>query len=147
MLSAPLALAQTTEAPLPILDKRNLEKPRPKPPFSLTGTWTLKRDPANGGFEFLPLPQLTPAARTEYDAMKKALADGKAYKDDAALCWPAGMPRWLTRVWPIQMIQLPTAIVGIQGLFNSVRWIYLDGRGHADPEVAERSYNGDSIGR
>jgi hypothetical protein len=133
--------------PLGIFEKANLDKPRPKPPFDLTGTWTLKKDPANGVASFLPLPKLTPAAQAVYDRSVKAAAQGKALEDDTGLCWPAGMPRWWTRVWPIEFMQYPTAIIAIQGLFNAPRWIYLDGRGHANPDLSEATYSGDSVGR
>jgi hypothetical protein len=53
----------------------------------------------------------------------------------------------MTRVWPIAMIQLPTAIYMVSGFMNSVRMIYLDGRGHTDPDIVVRSFNGESIGR
>jgi len=45
------------------------------------------------------------------------------------------------------MIQLPTAIFMISELMNSMRIVYLDGRKHTDPEIAVRSFNGESIGR
>jgi hypothetical protein len=133
--------------PLGVFEKENLAKPRPKPPFDLTGTWTLKIEPATGGFNFLPLPKLKPEAQALYDAGQKANAEGKAFRDDTGACWPAGMPKWWTRVWPIQFMQYPTVIVAIQGLFNPVRWFYLDGRGHADPDIREPTYNGDSVAR
>ncbi len=133
--------------PLGVFEKKNLNIRRPKAPFDLTGTWTLDRDPASGGFNFLPLPKLKPPAQALYDEGVKANAQGKAFMDDTGLCWPAGMPKWWTRVWPIQIMQYPTVIVGIQGLFNSTRSIYLDGRGHANPDLIEQTYNGDSVGR
>jgi hypothetical protein len=133
--------------PLGAFDKANLDKPRPKPPFDMTGTWRMVRDKSTGDFRFEPLPKLTPAAQAEFDANASANAAGKAYKDDTGQCWPAGMPRWLTRVWPIEFLQYPTVIVGIQGLFNAPRWIYLDGRGHASLDIAEPTYSGDSVGR
>jgi hypothetical protein len=49
-------------------------------------------------------------------------------------------------VWPNQTIQLPTMIVMTQMLKHEIRWIYIDGRGHADPEIKPPSYSGDSIG-
>ena len=52
----------------------------------------------------------------------------------------------MTRVWPIAMIQMPTAIYMISGFMNSIRIIYLDGRPHTDPDVVVRSFNGESIG-
>ena len=52
----------------------------------------------------------------------------------------------MTRVWPFQIIQTPKVIIMIVGLMNRVRWIYLDGRPHTDPEVSELTFNGDSVG-
>jgi hypothetical protein len=135
--------------PLGALSKDNLAKPRPRPPFDLTGNWmyspAMNRD--NGVFQYLPLPKLKPAARASYDAAQAAIASGKAYKNDEGACWPAGMPEMMTRVWPNQTIQLPTMILMIQMLKEEPRWIYLDGRPHADPEIKPPSYSGDSIGR
>jgi len=53
----------------------------------------------------------------------------------------------MTRVWPIAMIQLPTAIYMISEFMNSLRIVYLDGRQHTDPDIAVPSFNGESIGR
>ena len=138
------------------LSRANLNKPnQKKPPFDLTGTWLFairnskssEYNRSNGGFEFYPLPKLTPAAQAEYDAKEKAAKEGKAYKDDTRDCYPPGMPRLMTRVWPIQIMQYPSVIIMVDGLFNRVRWIYLDGRPHTDPEITELTFNGDSIGR
>ena len=134
-------------APPNVLDPANLAKPRPKAPFDLTGTWRMVRDPANGGFEFMPVPKFTAAAQASVDARDKALAEGKTYKDDTASCYPAGMPRFMTRVWPIQFIQLPTMVLVIQGLENKVRWIYTDGRKRTPPDDVIPSFNGESLGR
>ena len=128
-------------------DKDNLEKARPAPPFDLTGTWQMRNDPKTGGFNFIPLAKFTPAGQKVWDAYNEMLAKNGEYYDDAGHCWPSGMPRWLTRFWPIQYFQYPTVIVGIQALLNSNRWIYLDGRGHADPDITAPTYNGDSIAR
>ena len=57
------------------------------------------------------------------------------------------MPVIMTRVWPIAMIQLPTAIYMISEFMNSLRTIYLDGRPHTDPDIVVRTFNGESIGR
>ena len=123
----------------------NLAKPRPKPPFDLTGTWlhggeSERFDPP-AGFK------LTPEAQKHYDAAQKATKEGKIYRNDIGLCWPAGMPIMMTRVWPVSMIQLPTSVFMISELMNSLRIVYLDGRTHTDPDIAVRSFNGESIGR
>jgi hypothetical protein len=126
----------------------NLAKPRAKPPFDLTGTW-LHGGGANNGFQFAPPPgfKLTPEAQVHYDAAQKAQAEGKVYRDDIGQCWPAGLPVIMTRVWPIAMIQLPTAIYMVSEFMNSLRIVYLDGRPHTDPDIVVPSFNGESIGR
>jgi len=136
------------EAPqLGALAPANIAKPRPKPPFDLTGTW-LHGGGQNNGFRFSPPPgfKLTPASQVHYDAARKAQAEGKAYHDDIGQCWPAGLPVIMTRVWPIAMIQNSTTIFMVSGFMNSLRIIYLDGRKHTDPDVVVRSFNGESIG-
>jgi hypothetical protein len=124
----------------------NLAKPRPKAPFDLTGTWL--HGGSEGGFRFAPPPgfKLTPQAQVIYDEAKKAQAEGKVYHDDIGQCWPSGLPILMTRVWPIAMIQLPTVIYMVQELMNTMRFIYLDGRPHTDPDLAVPSFNGESIG-
>ena len=123
----------------------NIAKSRPKAPFDITGSWLHggegERFDPPAGFK------LTPEAQKHYDAAQQATKEGKLYRNDIGLCWPAGVPIMMTRVWPIAMIQLPTAIYMISGLMNSLRIVYTDGRPHTDPDVAVRSFNGESIGR
>jgi hypothetical protein len=141
---------QQAESPFPMgaLAPDNLSKQHPKPAFDITGTW-LHAMGQNNPFRFSPPPgfKLTPAGQAQYDAAQKAAKEGKVYRDDIGQCWPAGLPVLMTRVWPIAMIQKPTAIYMISGFMNSVRIVYLDGRKHTDPDVVVRSFNGESIGR
>src|SRR5207237_4929727 len=144
MSAADLSAQFQPPGSLGALAPANIAKPRPKPPFDLTGAWlhggeSERFDPP-AGFK------LTPEAQKHYDAAQQATKEGKIYRNDIGLCWPAGMPIMMTRVWPISMIQLPTAIFMIQELMNSLRVIYLDGRSHTDTEIAVRSFNGESIG-
>jgi len=126
------------------LAPENLAKPRPKAPFDITGVWL-----HNGNERFDPPAgfELTPEAKVHYDAAAKATAEGKLYRNDIGLCWPAGLPIMMTRVWPITMIQMPTAVYMISELMNSLRVVYLDGRPHTNPDIAVPSFNGESIGR
>jgi hypothetical protein len=126
----------------------NLAKPRPKAPFDLTGMWLHGGGPDND-WRFTPPPgfKLTPAAQAHYDAAQQAAKEGKVYRDDIGQCWPAGLPLIMTRVWPVAMIQLPTAIYMISEFMNSLRVVYMDGRPHTDPDIAVPSFNGESIGR
>ncbi len=132
---------------LSALAPANLAKPRPKAPFNLTGTWFVDLSKGFSSWMFgPPYPKLLPAAQAEVDAAAAATKKGEAYKDYIGQCYPAGMPVIMTRVWPIAMIQLPTAIYMISGFENALRIIYLDGRPHSDPDVVVRSWNGESIG-
>ena len=142
--------AQQSAAPAPTaaLAPANLAKPRPKAPFDLTGVWLHANAPDNP-FRFSPPAgfKLTPAAQVHYDAARKAQAEGKVYHDDIGQCWPAGLPLIMTRVWPIAMMQYPTAIYMVSEFMNSLRVVYMDGRTHVDPDLVVPSWNGESIGR
>jgi hypothetical protein len=138
--------APAVQEPLSALSPANLAKPRPKAPFDLTGTW--QHDGRANTWRFVPETfTLTPQAQVHYDLGVKALKEGGVYRDDIGQCWPAGMPLIMTRVWPIAMIQVPTAIYMVSGFMNSLRVIYLDGRQHTDPDLVVRTFNGESIGR
>jgi hypothetical protein len=134
--------------PIGALAPENLNRPRPEAPFDLTGTWFVDLDATPASWRFgPPYPEFTEAAQVHIDASQAATADGKVYRDDIGQCWPAGMPLIMTRVWPIAMIQVPTAIYMISGFMNSLRVIYTDGRPHTPEDIVVRSFNGESIGR
>ncbi len=166
MLSAVPALAQGTRAPGPLsadaLDKLvpkhpgylgalapdNLKKPRPKPPFDVTGTWFV--DLSQGFNKFMfgpPYPKFLPQAQKDFDEGQRAAAARVPYRDAIGQCFPAGMPMIMTRVWPHAFIQLPTAIYMVSGFTNAFRVIYLDGRAYTDPDTVIHTYNGESIGK
>jgi hypothetical protein len=123
------------------LAPENLNMERPAPPFDLTGTWYI-----DGEWRFLPLPEFTPAAQEMLDLAAEYRAQGITFNDPTGKCWPPGMPIVMTRVWPIHMIQLPTAIVMISNFEDQVRWIFMDGREHTDPDLYAPTYNGESMG-
>jgi hypothetical protein len=140
-----LAAQFSSPGSLGVLAPANIAKPRPKAPFDLTGTWLHggegeRFDPPAGA-------KFTPRGQKEFDAAAAATKEGKVYKNDIGLCWPAGVPIMMTRVWPIQMIQLPTSVFMISELMNSLRIVYMDGRPHSDPDIVVPSFNGESIGR
>src|SRR5262245_3572619 len=138
----------SAQGQLGALSRANLAKAHPKAPFDLTGTWLHNGQGDPNGWRFVPQTfKLTPEAQVHYDASQKAAKEGKVYRDDIGQCWPAGMPLIMTRVWPIAMIQLPTAIYMTSAFMNSMRIIYLDGRAHSDPDVVVPSFNGESVGR
>jgi hypothetical protein len=123
------------------LAPENLKKHKGDAPVDLTGTYMI-----NGEWRFLPLPDLKPRAQKLYELSKKYEKEGKTFNNAVGRCWPPGMPIMMTRVWPIHIIQLPTAVVIISNFENQVRWIYTDGRDHTDPDIVVPTYNGESIG-
>ena len=130
------------------LAPENLNKPRPAPPFSVTGTWFV--DLREGFSKFLfgpPYPKFYAEGREALIEAPKYEARNETYRDAIGQCYPPGMPMIMTRVWPHAFIQLPTAIYMISGFNNSVRAIFLDGREHSDPDLVVPSYNGESVGR
>jgi hypothetical protein len=130
------------------LAPENLAKPRPAPPFDVTGTWFV--DLSEGFARFLfgpPYPKFYAPGREALVEAARAQAEGRTYRDAIGQCYPPGMPMLMTRVWPHAFIQLPTAVYIISGFNNSVRTIFLDGRGHSDADLVVPSYNGESIGR
>jgi hypothetical protein len=134
-------------APLGALAPDNLHRVRPAAPFDLTGTWFIDLSNGFDSWKFgPPYPRFKPHAQSELDAATAAERSGHGYKDYIGQCYPPGLPTIMTRVWPIAMIQLPTAIYMISGFENSLRIIYLDGRPHLDPDVVVRSWNGESVG-
>ena len=144
----PQPQAPPPDSPLSALAPANLSKSRPAAPFNLTGNWFIDNSPGIQGWLFGPatIPKLKPEAQKHRDAYVKAIADGKVYRDDIGQCWPAGVPIIMTRVWPIAMIQLPTAVYMISEFMNSMRVVYLDGRTHTDPDLVVRTFNGESVG-
>src|SRR5580692_6425283 len=129
------------------LAPQNLHKARPKPPFDMTGTWFVNLRHGFADFMFgPPYPEFFEPAKQAMVEAAAARAAHKSYRDSIGECFPAGMPMIMTRVWPTDIIQLPTAVFMTFGFTNSFRVIYLDGRKHTDPDIAISTYNGESIG-
>ena len=132
------------------LDPDNLARERPAPPFDLTGVWQFRGEDqwrANyGSYEFKPMPELTPKGQAFYDAYMEAAAQGDRYFDPTAACYPAGMPRLMTRYGSLMMLQVPTAIFMVSRLSNEYRVIYLDGRDRLPDSRLDRNWSGESLG-
>jgi hypothetical protein len=141
-------LAQAHDGFLGALAPENLAKPRPKPPFDVTGTWFVNLRRSFADFRFgPPYPEFFEPGQTALREAEEARVKGVPYRDAIGQCFPAGMPMIMTRVHPTSMVQLPTVIYMLFGFTNSMRFIYLDGRQFSDPDVVVYTYNGESIGR
>ncbi len=123
------------------LSRENLSRDHTPHPVDLMGSWLIE-----GHWSMRPLPRLKPDAQKFFDAVADAAAAGKTVNDVTGECWPPGMPVIMTRVWPIHFIPLKTALVMVFNFGNQVRWVYMDGRKHSDPDITPPSYNGESIG-
>jgi hypothetical protein len=140
-------LAQKHDAYYGALAPQNLAKHRPKPPLDLTGTWFINLRHSFADFMFgPPYPKFYAAGQQAMKEAAEARAAHKSYRDASGQCWPIGMPMILTRVWPIAIIQMPTAVYMVDSFFDSLRVIYTDGRKHTDPDTVVDTYNGESIG-
>ena len=129
------------------LAPENLSIERPEPPFDLTGTWFV--DLSEGFANFMygpPYPEFIGQTKLDFEEGQRAQAEGRPYRDAIGQCFPAGIPMIMTRVWPIAMIQLPTAIYMVSNFNNSFRQIFLDDREYTDPDLVIYSYNGESLG-
>ena len=130
------------------LAPENLAKERPAPPFDLTGTWFV--DLSEGFSNFMygpPYPEFIGQTKLDFEEGQRARAEGRPFRDAIGQCFPAGIPMLMTRVWPIAMIQLPTAIYMVSNFNNGFRQIFLDGRDYSDPDLIIYTYNGESIGQ
>jgi hypothetical protein len=141
-------LAQRHDGYLGALAPENLAKPRPRPPFDMTGTWFINLRRSFADFRFgPPYPEFYEPGQTALREAAEAQKKGVPYRDVIGQCYPAGMPMIMTRVWPISVVQLPTIAYMLFGFTNQMRFIYLDGRPHTDPDLAVYTYNGEAIGR
>ncbi|MEO7641608.1 MAG: hypothetical protein ABIU07_09345, partial [Ramlibacter sp.] len=140
-------LAQKHDGYPGALSPENLKKPRPKPPFDMTGTWFVNLRNSFGDFRFgPPYPEFFEPGQKAMKEAAEARAKNVPYRDAIGQCFPAGMPMIMTRVHPISIIQLPTVAYMLFGFTNSMRFVYLDGRKFTDPDTVVYTYNGESIG-
>ena len=70
---------------LGVLDAENLAKPRPKPPFDLTGTWAFRGEDAEqahyGRYEFKPNPEFTEKGKKIYEEYLSYATRGERYAE------------------------------------------------------------------
>jgi hypothetical protein len=132
------------------LDPDNLAKERPPAAFDVTGLWQFRGEDewrANyGSFEFKPTPELTAKGKEYHEAYLVASEKGERFGDPTALCYPPGMPRFMTRYGALIMMQYPTAIFMVSRLNNDYRVIFMDGRERLTGNDVDRNWQGESLG-
>jgi hypothetical protein len=88
---------------------------------------------------------LTPEYRAIYEASLKKEAEGGLETDPTLRCVPAGFPRVMIAVRPMEIVITPGATYFMLQQFNTLRRVYTDGRKF--PGNLEPSYTGTSIGQ
>ena len=136
------------------LDPENLNKERESAPFDMTGIWAFRGEDRGdqnytstyGSYEFKPHPKFTQKGQATLNEYKSYARAGKRYYEPTARCYPAGMPRIMTRYGALMMLQYPTAIYMVSRLNNEYRVIWLDGRAREPEASRDNNWNGESIG-
>ena len=117
--------------------------------------WSGERTRTKGGTAYDPdgppqgEPPSTAKFTPEYHArMMKTVVDRKngIEYDPLSQCIPPGYPRWLDMPFLREHIVTPEMTTMIAEAFNSVRFIYTDGREHIPEDDRYPTENGDSIG-
>jgi hypothetical protein len=132
------------------LDPEFLPPSSASAPFDLTGIWQFRGEDAwranYGSFEFKPSPVFTPKAQDFMDEYQEASRVGERFGDPTLFCYPAGLPRFMTRYGSMMMMQYPNAIYMVSRLNNEYRVIYMDGREMPDAGDLDRNWQGYSYG-
>ena len=96
------------------LDPDHLAGDWPEAPFDLTGTWEFRGEinyqENYGWYEFKPHPEFTAKSEETYARFQQFVKEGKQFKEPTAECYPAGMPRLMTRYGALMFLQYPPAI-------------------------------------
>ena len=133
------------------LNPEHLAKDWPEAAFDLTGNWAFRGEQDwgqnYGVYEFKPHPTWTTKGQKIYDEYQAYAKAGRRYSEPTAECYPAGMPRLMTRYGSLMMLQYPTAIFMVSRLNNEYRAIWLDGRDREPEASRDYNWNGESIGR
>jgi len=88
---------------------------------------------------------LTPDYLAIYEASLRDQAAGGQGNDPTFLCVPAGMPRIMIAIQPMEIVITPPATYVMLELYSTLRRIFTDGRDF--PKNFEPSFAGYSIGR
>jgi hypothetical protein len=92
------------------------------------------------------LPPLKSPYKEQYEARIEASKKGPL-PDPIALCYPQGMPRMMSVIYGMELLQTPN-VIAITGEWNAQnRRIWMDLKEHPPEDELEETYMGHSIGR
>jgi hypothetical protein len=92
-------------------------------------------------------PPLTPDYAAIYARHRKNAAEGRPTGDPTAACLPQGMPRIMTMVYPMEIMQNDIQLNIFAEWNEQTRRIFIDGRPHPPADELDPTYYGHSIGR
>jgi hypothetical protein len=142
---SPVALAQTTARPE--AKKTQIAAPAQ----DLSGVWA---NITESGATFNPKenPSFQPWADAKWkanrndDPAQPGIGNGRVDRDPTvASCFPSGMPRLMTEVFPFEIIQVRDRVLILFERDYAVSHVWTDGR--KLPEDPDPSYMGQSVGR
>ncbi len=120
----------------------------PRTPRDFTGLWVNK-----DGIGWVPgkiglkgEPPLTPEYAAVYAQHRKNAAEGRPTGDPTAACLPQGMPRIMTMVYPMEIMQNELQLNIFAEWNEQTRRIFIDGRPHPPADELDPTYYGHSIG-
>ena len=145
LLALAFNAAAQPAAPVGAITPESFKKQKAAP-FDLTGTWQHDGRAQHLEVRAREVQAHAGSAGALRCRQEGARATGKVYRDDIGQCWPAGMPLIMTRVWPIAMIQLPTAIYMVSGFENACGSSTSTAGRTAIRTTSCASFNGESIG-
>ncbi len=91
-------------------------------------------------------PPLTPEYAAIYAQHLKNAAAGRPTGDPTAACLPQGMPRIMTMVYPMEVMQNDIQVNIFAEWNEQTRRIFIDGRPHPPADELDPTYYGHSIG-
>jgi hypothetical protein len=145
LVFSPLILAQTTAQPGAA--KARIEAPAP----DLSGVWANITE-SSATFNPKENPSFQPWADAKWkdnrndDPAAPGIGNGRVDRDPTvASCFPSGMPRLMTEVFPFEIIQVRDRVLILFERDYAVSHIWTDGR--KLPEDPDPSYMGRSVGR
>ena len=116
------------------------------PGVDITGVWLGVGHAADGKYKNSPYPYPPPFTEKGRE-LSRFWADPK--NNLGVRCLPGGGPAGMMNgsdYFPIEIIQRPEQVTILLELMQQVRRVYMDGRGHPDPDDLEHTWMGHSIG-
>lgn len=91
-------------------------------------------------------PEMKSPHKEELARLLAASARGEGLASKEALCYPPGMPKMMTMVYGMEILQTPKIIALTSEWDAASRRVWMDVKAHPPEEELEDTYVGDSIG-